>query len=210
MNILNWVEYLKMDNGCPSRTNMVYIPLMNEDRSVLCMDFGNDQIPFDNTFFFIRELEYIERFKDYSWAPTVLEVDQTHKRIFIKWYGVTCNDLLYSNSLDVFCKDWRNQLRSIIKDILEENVYKLTLYPHCFYIDETLSLRSFDFYACVDKDNAQLPINLVENIIGEQSVERWKESTVKDTIDFELFFNRALDTYIKWNEQPLGEIINDL
>jgi hypothetical protein len=174
------------------------------------MDFGNDQIPFDNTFFFIRELEYIERFKDYSWAPTVLEVDQTHKRIFIKWYGVTCNDLLYSNSLDVFCKDWRNQLRSIIKDILEENVYKLTLYPHCFYIDETLSLRSFDFYACVDKDNAQLPINLVENIIGEQSVERWKESTVKDTIDFELFFNRALDTYIKWNEQPLGEIINDL
>jgi len=210
MDLLNWVEYLKMDNGCPSRTNMVYIPLMNEDRSILCMDFGNKEITFDNTFFFNRELDYLERFKNYSWSPKVLEVDRKHKRVFIKWIGVTCNNLLYDNLLDDHCEDWRKQLCSIIKDILEQNVYKLTLYPHCFYVDETLSLKTFDFYACVDKGNSLLPTKLIENIIGEQSIDRWKESIIGDTVDFELFFNRAVEYHVTWNNELLGEIINGL
>jgi hypothetical protein len=210
MDLTNWIEYQKIEDGYPCRTNTVYVPLMNSDHSILCMDFGNKEIKFDNTFFFNRELEYLEKFKNYSWAPTVLNVNVEHKQIFIKWFEVTCNNLLREHSLDILCKNWKMQLRAIIKDILNSNTYKLTLYPHCFYIDNTLSLKTFDFYACVDKDNSVLPVELVKNIIGKQSIERWDEAIDQHTVNFELFFNRALEKYIKWNGQTLEEIINGL
>jgi hypothetical protein len=209
MDTTGWKEYLKIDDGGPSRTNMVYIPLINYDESILCMDFGNNEILFDNTFFFNREIQYIDRFKYYSWAPEILKIDLSSKKIFFKWYKETCNNIIHSDrDLNLICKDWKEQIKKIINEILNQNVYKLTLYPSCFYIDQQLKIHAMDFYACVDKNDSIFPIELFKNIIGKKSAHRWDEATNNTFVDFSLFFNKALEEHVFWYDIPLVSILN--
>ena len=69
MNVTNWTEYLKHDGSDLNTTNVVYAPLVNPEGTVLCMDFVNPRITIENDFYFERELYYLDKFKDFSWAP---------------------------------------------------------------------------------------------------------------------------------------------
>jgi len=204
MNISNWTEYLKRDghDGLDrNQTNSVYAPMVSPDLDVLCMDFSNARITLPNDFYFQRELYYLEKFKGYNWAPEVLTIDKTNKRIFFKWYGETCNDLVYTNrSVD------NQQLKSCIRDILAAGVYKLNVYPHCFYFDKNDKIHTMGFYACVEKSDPYIPLEQVESLIGKESIHRWQEAIEGDKVNFKLFFNRAILEYVKWPGDPLKEL----
>ena len=209
MDILDWNEYLKIDEGYPATTNMVYVPLSNPDGNLLCMDFGNERIKFDNDFFFEREVYFLKRFKKYKWAPEVLEVDYSNKRIFIKWYQETCNNIIFSDrTLEEYCIDWKQQLLNIVRDIESQQVLKLNLYPHCFFIDDKQTMRAMDFYASVDKNNTVYPTQLIENLISKKSKHRWDQVILNDQIDFEKFYFNAINEHIiDWPGHPLKELI---
>ena len=210
MNTADWTEYFKLEEGIPCPTNMVYVPLMNQDMSILCMDFGNSRITFDNTFFFNNEITYLEKFKNYSWAPEVLEIDIKYRKIFIKWYGETFNNRIYSGKqIDTVCPNWKYQLRTIITDIVTAKVYKMTIYPHCFYADSNGIMRTIDFYSCVDKANPYIAIDLVNHIIGQKSKHRWVEAIDGDFVNFELFFKNALTKHVEWPDDALKDCINE-
>lgn len=204
MNLKNWVEYKKIENGSPAPTNMVYVPLMNPDGDRLCMDFGNSRIHFDNHFFFERELHYLQMFAKYNWIPDILDVDRNKKKIYLKWYRETCNNIIETGRImEESCIDWKKQLIKIMEDIDRENVYKINVYTHCFYIDSDRKLRAIDFYACVDHTDCLVPLETVTPIIGKLSVHRWNESILDEKVDFKKFYMNGLSEHIIWPEHVL-------
>jgi hypothetical protein len=209
MNTYEWTEFTKFIGGSWHPTNDVYVAIVSPDKDILCMDFGHPRVTSHNDFFFKRELEYLDRFKNKSWAPEVLKIDIELKQIFIKWYQDSCNSIIYSgNNLDEACPQWREQLGAIVRDVLSEGVYKMTLYPHCFYIDNDQNLRTIDFYACVDKDKPAISFDTIGHIMSKKSAHRWIEAQTGDVINFEVFFNRAIETHITdWPNTTIKELI---
>jgi hypothetical protein len=167
------------------------------------MDFANPRITIDNDFYFARELAYLDKFKDYSWAPELIKIDKDNKRIFFKWYGNTCNDMLFhEQTVD------NQQLQDCVKDLLDAGVYKLNIYPHCFYFDSNNKIHTMAFYACIDTDYPYLPLEQVKDMIGLRSIDRWNEAIEGDFVNFEKFFKRALVEHVKWPGDPLKELVD--
>lgn len=210
MTLDNWTEYKKVEAGKFVSTNMVYVPLVDPSNSICCMDFGNSRITFDNTFFFLRELQYLERFKKYKWIPSILDIDKVNKRIYFEWHNGTCNNILETGqSLDTICPDWEPQLKNILNNIQEQQVYKINVYPHCFFIDSFKQMRAMDFYACVDHNDYIIPIHVVKPIIGKLSIHRWEEASDSDAVNFKTFFYNGLSKHIIWPNNVLRNWLNE-
>jgi hypothetical protein len=210
MNLDDWTEYKKIENGSLAFTNMVYVPLVSPNSDLLCMDFQNPRIDFDNSFFFERELHYLTRFKKYEWSPEILDIDRGNKKIYFKWYGETCNNIVETGkSIEDSCPNWKEQLIKIVEDIDNENVYKMNVYTHCFYVDNKKNMRAMDFYACVDHDDYLIPLSIVKPIIGKVSIHRWNESIKEDIVNFKKFFYKGISEHIIWPENILRKWLNE-
>ena len=203
MNTQGWKEYLKHDQGDLVPPNLVYAPLVSPDGTVYCMDYGNDRIKIDNTFYFDREIDYITRFSGYAWMPENINIDRANKKIFFKWYGHTCNDLVHQGTaVD------NSQLKQCVLDILSAGVYKLNVYPHCFYFDNVGKIHAMDFYACIDRSEPYLPVEQVRNVMGQDNLDRWHQAIEGDRVNFEKFFHQGILKHIHWPGDPLKDIIN--
>ena len=220
MNTIDWTPYYKLDEHRePCHAQMAYEPLMSPDQAILCMNFdtANTYQDYQNKLGFIPdivhefynlELKYLTKFKDYSWAPTVLEV--TPDKIFIEWNKITCNDIIQSGELlDTYCLNWKQQLKTIILDHLNEKVYRLSLYPHCFFIKDG-QLTAFDCYMSFDFDNCVLPADKVKGLIHKTTEGRIAEASKDSVINMKTLFLKGLETHIKWPDNYLTEIYNEL
>jgi hypothetical protein len=167
------------------------------------MDFGNASIKIDNDFYFQRELHYLDRFRSKSWAPEIISIDTDRKKIFFKWYGHTCNDIIF-NGHDVD----NLKLYNCAKDILDSGIYKLNVYPHCFYFDHNGNIHAMDFYACVDISDPYIPLDRVKNVIGQDNLDRWSQAIEGDRVNFEIFFKQGIMEYIRWPGDPLKGLLN--
>jgi hypothetical protein len=198
---------------------MLYTPLANPEGNVLCMnwdhsheyqtkyghreDFNEELI----SFFFEREVKNIEVFKKFEWAPLILDIDVNKKQIFIEWNKETCNNIVYGGrSLDNECPSWKIQMSECIKDIMDAGYYKLSLYPHCYFVDQKGKLKTFDFYACATRSNPYIEINKIKGMIGPNSQRRFDEVLIDNVVDLEKLFKRALQQYIKWPDDFLVEL----
>jgi hypothetical protein len=206
-------------------TNLVYTPLYTHDK--LCMKFDhthyyqNEMLhswlkerPFYTKELvhdmFKREIKYLEKFKEFNWAPKILSIDELKQEIVIEWSGESCNNIIYSGrELSYYCPDWREQLSNIIKNILDLGFYKITLYPHCFFIQDGV-LKTFDFYGTFDKNNPFLKIDSIKGIMGGSSMHRFEEATAGDSLNMETIFKRALESHVKWPEDELNTIYKKL
>jgi hypothetical protein len=224
IDISDWGFYNKIDPEDLTRckTNLLYTPRVSPDGKLMCMDwditspYQNDGTRLDYTeellqFFFDKEVQFLEKFKYKPYAPEIISIDMDRKRIFFKWYGTTCNDIVYSKGeLADSSLDWQKQLTTIIEDIFIEGSYKLSLYPHCFYFDDNKKLRTFDFYACANKDDCLIEIDKIKGMLGLGSVTRFTEATKNNIIDFGIFFKRSLEHHIKWPTEPLHQLYTKL
>jgi len=225
MNINNWTPYYKIDptENRLVRSNMLYTPLVNPEGNIFCMnwdvnhpyqtihgprpDFTPDLIEF----FFNREVTHLKLFDSYKWAPEVIEIDEKNKMIFFKWYGETCNNIVYSDrSLDHECLDWQQQLYGIINDIVSAGYYKMSLYPHCFYIDNNNVLRTFDFYGCMRQDHAFIEYDKIKGMVGPNSKGRFDEAITDNIVNVQVLFKRSLEHYIQWPSSALNTIYNKI
>ena len=111
MNINEWTPYYKIDpiENRLVRSNMLYTPLVNPEGTIFCMNWDADH-PYQTAhgprpdftpelleFFFEREVTHLKLFNSYKWAPEVIDIDEPNKMIFFKWYGETCNNIVYSD-----------------------------------------------------------------------------------------------------------------
>ena len=102
---------------------------------------------------------------------------------------------------------------SIFKDLYLSKHYKLTLYPHCFFLDKNNNIKTFDFYAVVPYDERYIERKIIEGVIGEGSMQRFDQSTVDGKIDFQDFHRITVKTYIKdyWlDNNPFISVFDEL
>jgi hypothetical protein len=220
MNVNSWLPYYKIDpiENRLVRSNMLYTPLINPEGTVFCMywDYQNDYQTKHGSredftkelidFFFEREIKHLEIFKNKSWAPTLIDVDIPNKQIFFKWSGETCNNIVYSGrNLNDYCSNWQEQLEFIITDIFNDGYYKLSLYPHCHFIDNGV-LKTFDFYGCVDRSNPFIEMSKIKGMVGPNSQQRFDESVSDNVVNLDILFKRALEKYIVWPNNVLQKL----
>jgi hypothetical protein len=219
MNIDNWANYRKLEGPTNRvRSNLLYTPKINPEMTVWCMSwdvtdpyqYDPDQTrPFYTAelvdYFFQRELKYIDMFKHHAWAPKYIDIDIPGKKIFFESPGTTCNDIIYGGwDLTRYTPDWKLQMFNILDDLLSGGVYKASLYPHCFFIKDGI-LKTFDFYGCVDTAYPFLKKERLNGMVGTISTPRFKEAEEGDSINFEIFFKRILQTHVKWPENAFEE-----
>jgi hypothetical protein len=220
MNLQEWNPYYKIDptESRLVRSNMLYTPLINPEGNIFCMNWDSKNPyqlkhgPRENfgeliEFFFNREIENLTQFKRYNWSPEIVDIDLSRQQIFFKWYGETCNNIIYGGrDLDQECPSWQQQLYSIIDDIFNMGYYKPSLYPHCFYIDDQGMMHTFDFYACIPRSSPFVKFDLIKGMVGPNSMGRFDEAMRGDEVNVEILFKRALEHYIKWPDDALLKI----
>ena len=229
MNIDNWKYYYKInpDTDQMIETNLIYTPLINPEGTIMCMWFDhtnryqNEDIAYwlpDRPnytaemvkFFFDREVEYLTVFKDKPWAPTVLEIDYDKQQIFFKWAGQSLNHILYTgHDLNECCPFWQEQMADIIKDIVASGYYKVSLYPHCYYVEDDV-LKTFDFYGCVRANDPYVSLEDIKGMMGVTSGPRFVEAVKDNKLNVEVLFKRALEKYVEWPNNALSVIYKEL
>jgi hypothetical protein len=215
-----WNYLYKLDyiNKHQVNTNMLYTPLISPDGSMLCLCYNtsSDYQNYNNSltqelldFFFDIELKNLRLFQGQIWAPKIIEEDISNKKIFIEFNKETLNYPLVLTSRDINQEipNWKEQIFNILKDINTAGYYKMSLYPHCFFMGIDGNIKTIDFYACLPKDDCKIPRNKIETIIGNQSTERFDKSTIDDYIDFKIFFEITMKNHLAntWTDNPFPE-----
>jgi hypothetical protein len=219
MNIDSWNYYYKLSpEKYQCTNNLLYTPRMNQDGSTMVMSWNSNEgyqvteypRPYYTQelvdFFFEREVKYLNFFQNRHWAPKLLDIDYNKKLVFLEWNRETCNNILYSGrNLEDYCPDWKQQMFQILDEILSSGHYKMSLYPHCYFVDKEGNLKTFDFYATVEKTNPYIELKRIEGMIGRDSVQRFENAREGDSINFEIFFKDTIENYIKWPDDALNE-----
>jgi hypothetical protein len=225
MDITGWDNYYKLDvNGNQmSTSNLLYTPKINLDKTIMCMSWDSEDpyqtmVGFERpyytadlvTAFFRREIEYLNFFKDYSWAPTIIDINEKKQQIFFKFPGNTCNNIIYGKKqkLEDYAIDWKEQITEVLKNIIDAGYYKMSLYPHCFFFDNG-KLKTFDFYACIERSNPYLSEETIRGFRGKESGFRFVEALSGGVIDFSIFFKQSLKEHIKWPDDVLLNFYNE-
>jgi hypothetical protein len=217
MDINSWELYYKIHETEHrfTTTQMCYEPRVSPKKDVFCMnfcypcDYQSNQPRLSYTkdlvdLMFEREVKYLNLFQKQPWAPEVIDI--TGKKIFIKWYGKTCNESIYrDNDLN---KNWYDDLRNIILNQVNMGYLKATVYPHSHYYDNNGQMKTFDFYATVKKADSFISYELLKGLIGLDT-NRFNEATVDKKINVEELFKSGLLSYSKWPVN-LTEIYNEI
>jgi len=226
---LKFDPYLKLDEfGIPGMAQQTYEPLISSDKTVFCKNYSfpnkyqyrEDSIRPLYTeevveWFWNNELKYIEYFKNKAYAPEIIDIDYNNRKIFLKWYGKSCNQIIYSGE-EWPQNIWQQQIKDIVLDQYNEGVYKLTIYPHCHYISNDGNMRAIDWYGCVPVNEPYIPEKYMQGIIHETAQFRLEETgkAIDNILSLETMFKRSLSTHVKWGNQDMAyvykEIFNDV
>jgi len=223
MNNDCWNLYYKLSkHGKECESNLLYTPSFNTEKNILCMHFCKnlEYQPNSNatdeviTYFFNREVKYLQELKDFPFTPEIYYVDYENQKIFIEWNKETLSQIVNdpNRSLDNEIIDWKEQLYNILDTLISNSYYKMALYPHCFFVDKNKKIKTIDFYSVVPFADRYVERRKIESIIGEDSLYRFDEATVGYTIDFGIFFKITVQKHLtdSWLENPFEKIYDKL
>lgn len=225
MNLDRWRPFYKYDDqGNPgSMSQQTYEPLISLDGKTFCANYDVDnqyqrlwqphrplyteQVV---NYFFNKEIEYALRFQTQPWAPQILEIDQVNKRIFYRYNGPTCNEIIYSGGQ--LPNDWKIQINQIMMDLFHNGVYKLTMYPHCHFFDEHGQMHAIDMYGCVESSYPYIAKHIMDGIIHETAQFRLDETgdLVNNHYNLEIMFKKSLSQHVKWGKDTLEFVYKNM
>jgi hypothetical protein len=223
MNTDTWNYYYKLlDSNTKGIAQTTYEPLVNPEGTVFCAnynintsyhkDMGERPLYTQEVidWFFNNEVKNIEFFKNKSYAPEVLDIDYSNKKIFIKWYGSTCNETIYSGKR--WPHRWIDMIRDIMLDQLNEGYYKLTMYPHCHYVTDQGIMKAIDWYGCLPIGNPIVPKQCMDAIIHDSAKFRLNETgeAVDGYYNMEVMFKRGLEEHVQWGNVNLKFIYDKM
>ena len=222
---MNWLPYLKLDQeGILCMAQQTYEPLISLDGKIFCKNYSwPNEYQYRETqdrplytrevvdWFFDNEIKYIEKFKDKFYAPEILDIDYKNRKIFLKWYDHSCNQIMYSGQKWPEDK-WRQQIKDIIIDQYNEGIYKLTMYPHCHYIDNKGQMRAIDWYGCVPVKEPYVEEKYMQGIIHETAQFRLEETgvAINNILNLETMFKRSLGTHVLWGDKNMYYIYKEI
>ena len=222
MNIDNWSPFYKYNpDGTRAMAQQTYEPLVSPDKKTFCLNYDANnsyQRAYEERplytqevcdYFFEKELSYMTMFKDAAYAPEVIDVDSKNKRIFIKWYNSSCNHDIYKNLiLDL---RWFQELKDIMQDQHRRGIYKLTMYPHCYYTDNHGQMRTIDWYGCVPIVHPYIDKKYMDAIIHETAQFRLDETGDSgNKYNLEIMFKRGLQEHVMWGKSNMNYIYKEL
>jgi len=222
MNLDNWNPFLKYHNGTRGMAQQTYEPLVSPDGKTFCCNYDwqnkyqrlYEERPLYTKevcdYFFNQEVKYIDLFKDKPYAPEIIDIDEKHKQIFIKWYNSSCNHLIYRDMmLDL---NWLNMIKNIVIDQYQSGYYKLIMYPHCHYIDNFGNMRAIDWYGVVPVNYPYIEEKYMEAIIHDTARFRLEETGERknNLINLETMFKRSLSTHVLWAKSNMNYIYKEI
>ena len=220
----NWNYYYKLTPDARlSTSNLLYVPKLNPEQTVMCMSYVTDKAYRDDEqtitedlleWFFNREVKFLDKFAKLKTTPAVYDVDLKRRQIFIEFNKETLSQIMYnpSRNLDNECPDWQEQVRNFLISTKENNFYKMALYPHCFYIGKDGELKTIDYYSVVPFDERFIERRVIESIIGKDGAYRFDESTTDGYIDFKKFFEITVTRHLSryWPTTIFADTFNEL
>jgi len=225
MTISDWKPFYKYseDGAYGQMAQQTYEPLISPDGKTFCANYDwknkyqriwqPDRVGYTQDvveYFFAKEIEYMTKFKDKPYAPTILDIDYANKRIFYSW-GTSCNELIYGNK-GTMPMDWQAQVSNMLLDAYKDGVYKLTMYPHCFYVDSHDQLHTIDWYGCVEVTDPFIEAKYMDGIIHATAQSRLDETgeLVNGKYNLELMFKGSLGTHVLWGEENMQWIYKEI
>ena len=227
MNIDNWLPFFKLDTaGYKCMAQQTYEPLFNPERTVFCANYDwlNKYQRFEDQhrpvytkeavdYFFNQEIFYIEKYLNYSFMPEVLEIDRISKRIFFRWHGESCNHIIYSGKkLDDYCPNWKEQIKNIEVDLFKFGTYKLTMYPHCHFIDKDGKMKAIDWYGCVPVEDHWVEAQWMDSIVHHTAKFRLVEAgdIINGKYNLENMFKGSIGKHVLWGDQNMIYIYKEI
>lgn len=223
MNTDSWNYYHKISaNGIRGMSQTTYEPLINPEGNVFCANFTlNSEYHKDMeprplytqevvNWFFDNEVKNLEQISNKSYCPDVLDIDFLNKKIFVKWYKHSCNEIVYSGN--PWPKQWLKQFREIMIDLVNEGYYKLTMYSHCHYITDHGVMKSIDWYGCLPKNKPLVPQNCMDAIIHDSAKFRLEETgpAINGYYNMETMFKMGLREHVLWGNCNLKFIYHEI
>lgn len=220
MNLEDWKPFFKFgDNGDLCLAQQTYEPLISPDRKVFCANYdwqNKYQRMYESRelynadvceWFFENEVYHLLKFKDKSYVPKILDIDQKNKKIFFEWHGYTFNEMLYKGE----SVEWREQLKYIMLDLYNEGTYKLTMYPHCHFLDANGTMKTVDWYGCVPVTNPLIETKYMDAIVHETARFRLDETARTEThYNLELMYKQSMRNHVKWAGESLEYIYDEI
>jgi hypothetical protein len=220
----SWKYYFKLQSDrTPSATNLLYTPTMNAEGTMLCMHFCSDflyrnqtSVISENviTWFFDREVRFLKEFSHLESTPVVHDIDTVNRTIIIEWNNETLSQIIFDpkRNLNEELPNWKEQVSKILIDIKHENCWKMSLYPHCFYISKDGKLKTIDYYSVVPYNERFIDRRVIEEIIGPEGAYRFDESTEDGKIDFKKFFEITSTKHLPkyWPNSPFFELFKKI
>lgn len=227
MNIDHWKPFFKLDeSGRPCMSQQTYEPLLNPEGNIFCANYDcnnryqrleDEYRPLYTKqavdYFFDQEIKYILEYKNYHFMPDLLDIDYQKKKIFFRWHGESCNHMIYgSKKIDAVCPDWKDQIKNIILDLYNSGTYKLTMYPHCHYVDRYGKMKSIDWYGCVPTNNYWVDAIWMDSIIHHTAKFRLEETgdIINGKYNLERMFKGSIGKHVKWGDQDMAYIYKEI
>jgi hypothetical protein len=199
-------------------SQQTYEPLVNPEGNIFCANYDwqnkyqrmNEARPLYTEeivdYFFKQEVDSLLKFKDKPYAPEIIDIDYKLKRLYFKWYKESCNEIIYSGR--PIGKDWFEQIKDITIDLFNSGTYKLTMYPHCHYIDFNGQMRSIDWYGCVPVSDPYIECQYMDAIIHSTAQFRLDETgaPLNNRYNLELMFKRSLQQHVVWGSDSMESI----
>ena len=224
MDTTNWKCYYKMSmTGELTESNLLYTPTVNPKGNVMCMHYGNDDVYRKNVpilseelidWFFEREVKFLKELSYLDSTPEIYEIDYTNRKIFIEWNTETLSQIVNdsSRSLDNELPNWREQIENMLVNFKIHECYKMSLYPHCFYISKGGTLKTIDYYSVVPYSERFIERKIIEGIIGTEGAYRFDHSPDSGQIDFKKFFEITLNQHLTlyWPDSPFAKLFKEI
>lgn len=182
--------------------NMLYEPLVNDDRTVFCMnwnpnDYYNNELMSEDLYqyWFEREVKYLSIIKNKNYAPEVLDIDYSRRKIKFRWYDKNLNILISNNKIR-HIDDWQEKIKKIKQDLEQNKIYKINMYPHTFYFDDKDQAHCMDMYGCTDNDTKYISAEYLKPLISN---DRFSKFTINNTVDTHELYQETISTnYAQW------------
>jgi hypothetical protein len=223
----NWSHYHKLNpDGTPYPSNLLYTPKVNLEQTVMCAHYCIDPeyrpgettvVPEDLVdWFFHRDVKFLQKLSHLKTTPTLYDVDYDNRKIFMEWNKETLSQVLFTpgRDLDTEVPNWKQQMKDFFISTKENNFWKLSLYPNCFFISKEGQLKAIDNYAVVPYDERFIKRELIEGVIGKDGAYRFNYSTDENGfIDFKKFFEITITKHLKeksWGNTVFSEIFEEV
>lgn len=159
---------------------------------------------------FIRELNFVDgELQKYKWCPTLAKEEREGYKIYLRFSGHLCQDIIdRGERLEDYCPDWKEQLEQICVDLHSAGIYKLSMYPKCFFIDEDKTLKTFSFFSASRYLEQPMNMELYMPLFNSERSNLVRKLMINNTntLDMKLLNEKAFKDYVKWPDNVLPAI----